>query len=53
MPERVTTTGHASYPGTLKAEWGEAIPQRTTRSLHHPLEQDHGGVKQRTQPMWA
>jgi transposase-like protein len=31
-PDRVTTEGQGSYPGAIKAEWGEAVTPRTTRS---------------------
>jgi putative transposase len=51
VPERVTTDGHASYPGAITAELGEAVHHRTNRYLNNHLEQDHRGIKQRTQPM--
>jgi putative transposase len=51
VPDRVTTDGHSSYPGAIKAELGEAMTHRTNRYLNNHLEQDHRGVKQRTRPM--
>jgi putative transposase len=51
VPEHVTTDGHASYPGAIKAELGEAVQHRTNRYLNNHLEQDHRGIKQRTYPM--
>jgi putative transposase len=51
VPDRVTTDGHSSYPGAIKAELGEAVTHRTNRYLNNHLEQDHRGVKQRTRPM--
>jgi putative transposase len=51
VPERVTTDGHDSYPGAIKAELGETVRHRTNRYLNNHLEQDHRGIKQRTRPM--
>jgi len=51
VPTRVTTDGHDSYPGAIKAELGEGIIHRTNRYLNNHLEQDHRGIKQRTHPM--
>ena len=51
VPERVTTDGHDSYPGAIKAELGETVHHRTNRYLNNQLEQDHRGIKQRTRPM--
>ena len=51
VPDRVTTDGHSSYPGAIRAELGEAVTHRTNRYLNNHLEQDHRGVKQRTRPM--
>jgi putative transposase len=51
VPARVTTAGHNSYPGAIKAELGEGITHRTNRYLNNHLEQDHRGIKQRTHPM--
>jgi putative transposase len=51
VPERVTTDGHDSYPGAIKAELGEEVRHRTNRYLNNHLEQDHRGIKQRTRPM--
>jgi len=51
VPDRVTTDGHDSYPGAIKAELGETVTQRTNRYLNNQLEQDHRGIKQRTHPM--
>jgi putative transposase len=51
VPERVTTDGHNSYPGAVKAELGDAVLHRTNRYLNNHLEQDHRGIKQRTRPM--
>jgi len=49
--DRVTTDGHDSYPGAIKAELGEAVTHRTNRYLNNHLEQDHRKVKQRTRAM--
>ena len=51
VPARVTTDGHDSYPGAIKAELGDAVTHRTNRYLNNHLEQDHRGIKQRTRPM--
>jgi putative transposase len=51
VPERVTSDGHNSYPGAIKAELGEAVTHRTNRYLNNHLEQDHRGIKQRTRSM--
>ena len=51
VPDRVTTDGHSSYPGAIKAELGEAVTHRTNRYLNNHLEQDHRGIKQRAHPM--
>jgi putative transposase len=51
VPNRVTTDGHNSYPGAIKAELGDAVHHRTNRYLNNHLEQDHRGIKQRTWPM--
>ena len=51
VPERVTTDGHDSYPGAIKAELGETVRHRTNPYLNNHLEQDHRGIKQRTRPM--
>ena len=51
IPARVTTDGHSSYPGAIKAELGEAVTHRTNRYLNNHLEQDHRGIKQRTHSM--
>jgi len=51
VPDRVTTDGHSSYPGAIKAALGEAVRHRTNRYLNNHLEQDHRGIKQRTRPM--
>ena len=37
VPERVTTDGHAPYPGALTAELGAAVPHRTNRYLNNRL----------------
>src|SRR5262249_25974355 len=51
VPDRVTTDGHRSYPGAIKAALGEAVTHRTNRYLNNHLEQDHRRVKQRVRPM--
>jgi putative transposase len=51
VPDRVTTDGHDSYPGAIKAELGEGITHRTNRYVNNHLEQDHRGIKQRTHSM--
>src|SRR5215471_17090909 len=51
VPDRVTTDGHSSYPGAIKAELGEAVLHRRSRYLNNHLEQDHRGIKQRVHPM--
>jgi putative transposase len=48
---RVTTDGYAAYPGAIKAELGETVHHHTNRYLNNNLEQEHRGIKQRTQPM--
>lgn len=49
-PERVTTDGHNSYPGTIEKELGEDVIHRTNRYLNNLIEQDHRGIKQRNRP---
>ena len=51
VPERVTTDGHAAYPGAITAVLGEAVRHRTNRYLNNHREQDHRGIKQRILPM--
>jgi putative transposase len=51
VPDQVTTDGHSSYPGAIKAELGDGGIHRTNRYLNNHLEQDHRGVKQRTRPL--
>ena len=51
VPDRVTTDGHSSYPGAIKAELGDTVTHRTNRYLNNHLEQDHRGIKQRTHSM--
>jgi len=51
VPDRVTTDGHDSYPGAIKAELGDSVLHRTNRYLNNHLEQDHRGIKQRTHSM--
>ena len=51
IPARVTSDGHSSYPGAIKAELGETVRHRTNRYLNNPLEQDHRGIKQRIHTM--
>src|SRR5262245_27553306 len=51
VPERVTTDGHNTYPGAIKAAFGEAVGHRTNRYLNNHLEQDHRGIKQRIRSM--
>ncbi len=51
VPDQVTTDGHGSYPGAIKAELGDTVTHRTNRYLNNHLEQDHRGIKQRTHPM--
>ena len=51
VPDRLTTDGHSSYPGALKAELGNPLAHRTKRYLPNHLEQDHRGSKQRTHPL--
>jgi transposase-like protein len=51
VPDRVTTDGHDSYPGAIKAELGDGVIHRTNRYLNNHLEQDHRGIKQRTHLM--
>ena len=48
VPDRVTTDGHSSYPGAIKAELGDTVIHRTNRYLTNHLEQDHRGIEQRT-----
>jgi len=51
VPERLTTDGHAAYPGAIAAELGKAVRHRTNRYLNNHVEQNHRGIKQRTRPM--
>src|SRR4051794_10358662 len=51
VPDRVTTDGHSSYPGPIKAELGETVIHRTNRYLNNHLEQDLRGIKRRTHSM--
>ena len=51
VPDRVTTDGHSSYPGAIKAELGETVLHRRSHYLNNHLEQDHRGIKQRAHPM--
>jgi transposase-like protein len=51
VPDRVTTGGHNSYPGAIKAELGDTVIHRTNCYLNNHLEQDHRGIKQRTHSM--
>jgi putative transposase len=51
VPNRITTDGHDSYPGAIKAELGPTVTHRRNRYLNNHLEQDHRGIKQRTHPM--
>jgi transposase-like protein len=51
MPQRVTTDGHDVYPGAIKAKLGDVVTHRTSRYLNNHLEQDHRGIKGRSQPM--
>ena len=37
IPARVTSDGHSSYPGAIKAELGETVRHRTNRYLNNPL----------------
>jgi putative transposase len=48
VSDRVTTDGHSSYSGAIKAEFGNSVAHRTNRYLNNHLEQDHRGIKQRT-----
>src|SRR5512135_2786811 len=50
-PQRVTTDGHAAYPGAITAELGDGVTHRTSRYLNNHLEQDHRGIKGRYRPM--
>lgn len=50
VSDRVTTDGHASYPGAAKAELGDHVTHRTNRYLNNHIEQDHRGIKQRYRP---
>jgi putative transposase len=38
IPARVTTDGHSSYPGAIKAELGEDVIHRTNRYLNNIVE---------------
>jgi len=51
VPDRVTTNGHGSYPGAIKAESGNTGIHRANRYVNNHLEQDHRGSKERTHPM--
>jgi putative transposase len=51
VPQRVTTDGHDAHLEAITAELGEAVRHRTKRYSNNHLEQNHRGIKQRTQPM--
>ena len=51
VPDRVTSDGHQSYPGTVKTVLGKKVKHRTNQYLNNHLEQDHRGIKQRYRPM--
>src|SRR5215475_2208854 len=51
VPERVTSDGHAAYPGAITAVFGKEVRHRTNRYLNNHLEQDQRGIKQRIRPM--
>src|SRR4029453_1847902 len=46
VPDRITTDGHSSYPGAIKAALGETVRHRRSHYLNNHLEQDHRGIKQ-------
>ncbi len=50
-PERVTTDGHASYPGAIREMLGQEVAHRWNPYLNNRVEQDHRGIKQRYYPM--
>lgn len=50
-PERGTTDGHAASPRASGEPLGARVAQRGNQELHHRLEHDHRGIKQRYEPM--
>ena len=50
-PDRVTTDGHGSYPRAIRTALGRRVVHRTSAYKNNGLEQDHRGVKGRTQCM--
>ena len=47
----MTTDGHDAYPRAIRETLGERVTHRTSRYRNNRLEQDHGGIKQRSYPM--
>jgi putative transposase len=51
-PDRITSDGHDAYPRTIRTVFGEQVIHRTNRYLNNHLEQDHRGIKQRSD-LWV
>ena len=47
----MTTDGHNSYPRAIRSTLGRQVVHRTSAYKNNRLEQDHRGVKSRTQCM--
>ncbi|WP_431272181.1 IS6 family transposase [Dankookia sp. P2] len=50
-PDQVTTDGHGSYPRAIRTTLGRRVEHRTSAYKNNKMEQDHRGVKGRTQCM--
>jgi len=50
-PETITSDKHAAYPKAFAEVFGDAVDHRASKDKNNHLEQDHRGVKGRTQPM--
>jgi putative transposase len=50
-PDCVTTDGHDAYPRAIRGTLGRKVVHRRSRYLTNRLEQDHRGVKQRSEPV--
>jgi putative transposase len=50
-PDRVTTSGHGSYPKAIRAILGRAVRHRTSAYLNNRPEQDHRDIQGRIRCM--
>jgi transposase-like protein len=48
---RVTTDGHDSYPRAIRTELDSGVKHRTNQYSDNRIEQDHRGIKGRSEPM--